>query len=215
MKIKTSTVSADEHLEIKFLQYEHHTIDELDLSVLSEVEVGVLQSFKADKRKLEYYFTRYLWRNFMNNYSKEHIQYEASGKPFISKGNISISHSKDTIAIGYSKDHIIGIDIEHYNEKIKRIATKFLSVKERTKFDCNDLTTITTMWSVKEAVYKLGFERGMSFSQQIQLQEVGDVNRVLVSTKNFTGLLKFERLLFDEFVLTFCDTQKIEESNHL
>lgn len=210
LEIRIEHILKDENLEINFLHYSEPELCKLNLSILTKTEKELFESFKSTKRKFEFYFTRFLWLKFKANTQKQKIDYAFSGKPLITNGHISISHSQNTVAIGFCKNKTIGIDIEHYSEKIKRITPKFLSQKEQKTFDCKDLTTLTTMWSIKEAVYKLGLERGMSFRQQIQLKSIGKKNIAYIITKKFEGELDFYRILFNNFVLTYCTTDKIQ-----
>lgn len=210
MKISIEHISPDQHLEIKILRFENPDLKNLDQSIFSSAEKESFKNFKSIKRKYEFYFTRFLWQKFDSNQSNQIIQYAPSGKPIINNGHISISHSKNVVAIGYCKNMVIGIDAEHYSNKIFHIIPKFLSKKEQTTFDCNDMTTVTTMWSIKEAVYKLGLEKGMSFRKQIILQSIGEENHTHIITKKFDGILEFHRILYDDFVLTYCKTDKID-----
>lgn len=185
---------------IKHLVYENVRIEALDISIFDQTEKDLYHSFGSDKRKIEFYFTRLLWRSFESHCP---IQYNENGKPQISRGFISISHSKNVVAIAYSNLYDIGIDVEHPNKKIALIKNKFLSDNEVNLFDLDDELTLTSLWSLKEAVYKLADIRGLSFKDSILIEQVGDTNRIRLKTAEKNELLEFKRLIKDDFIITF------------
>ncbi len=138
--------SADLH--VKMLRYRPDVDHEIDLDRFSVNEREKYDAYKSAKRKLEFYFTRLLWDSFK---IPQNITYKPSGKPVLPEGFISVSHSHDCIAIGFSKQAEIGIDIEPVSEKIRKVKHKFSHPKE--SFD--DLTDLTKSWCIKEAVYKV------------------------------------------------------------
>jgi phosphopantetheinyl transferase (holo-ACP synthase) len=189
------------------LEYESSAPELLELDILSTDEIRMFHSFKSNKRKLEYYFTRFLWKQFEIGLP---IQYTKSGKPIISEGHISISHSGSSILIGYSKNREIGLDIEHFNPKIALIRHKFLSKNEISSYDTTNLKVLTSIWSIKEAVYKMLDISGLSFKEEIDIQSLGDSNRVFVKAKGNVFTLEFSNLLFEQFVISYCYKNKSE-----
>ena len=201
MNFRTTNIVENDDLKIKLLSYDDSNPDDLDLRYLSEEERQKYHGFISSKRKLEYFYTRLLWSHFNINMP---ISYLSSGKPYISKGHISISHSKNKIAIAYSKDCEIGLDIEHFNDKIFRIASKFISPYEHAHFDLSNHQLLTTIWSIKEAVYKLVNIPGLRFKEDICVLEIEKTNRVEVELSFSKKHLTFERMTFDSYILTYC-----------
>lgn len=201
MIFEIDNIIENEELLVKVLNYKDCDINSLDLERLSDNERKRFDSFGAKKRKLEYYFTRVLWRDFP---SHQRIKYTTTGKPCVENGFISISHSKQTVAISYSVMHPIGLDIEHFNPKIGRIQNKFLSLKEKNRFDLDNEENLTTLWSIKEAVYKLLDIEGLSFKGDIEVQEVGEINRVKVQLDTKHKEFTFSRIIFETFILIYC-----------
>lgn len=201
MKFETITVLENVDTIIKLLEYQQCAPALLDLDILSSEEIQIFESFKSDKRKLEYYYTRLLWQDFEIGLL---IQYTAHGKPIISNGYLSISHSGAAILIGYSKKREIGIDIEHFNPKIALIRHKFLSKNEISSFDTTNLTVLTAIWSIKEAVYKLLAIPGLSFKEEIDVTALGETKSVFVKTKENNFTFEFSNLVFDRFVISYC-----------
>jgi 4'-phosphopantetheinyl transferase len=191
----------NDDLKIKLLSYDIDNAVDLDLSYLTDEEQIKYASFISTKRKLEYFYTRLLWSSFSTNTT---ISYLPSGKPYLTKGYISISHSRNKIAIAYSKQCAIGLDIEHFNEKIFRIQSKFTSLYEREHFDLSNHQLLTTIWSIKEAVYKLVDIPGLRFKEDICVLEIEKSNRVEVELRVSKKHLNFERIIYERFILTYC-----------
>jgi len=98
-------------------------------------------------------------------------QYDGIGAPYLTDGRfISISHTGDAAAVVISSISV-GIDLEHYKDKIKRVATRFLhaSEGERPK-DLDEILYLTQLWTAKEALYKLYKKPGLIFSEQLFIQ---------------------------------------------
>ncbi len=188
-------------LEIKILSYPAQEILTKELIALNEVERIKYDSFSSEKRKLEFFFTRILWAKFGKN---EFITYNKLGKPCLTNGYIGISHSKNKIAVGFSKHYPVGIDIEHYSPKIHRIKHKFLSDQELIRYDLEDQNTITTLWSIKEALYKFRSEDGLSFRDDMDIIKIGDENLAELNFNNSKIQVPFHKQCFKNFILTYC-----------
>ena len=208
MKFETFTVLETVDTDIKLLEYQRCAPELLDLSILSSEEIRIFETFKSDKRKLEFYFTRLLWKDFKNGLS---IRYTTHGKPIVSNGYLSISHSGSAILIGYCKNVEIGIDLEHFNPKIELIKHKFLSNHEINSFDTSNLKVLTTIWSIKEAVYKMLAIPGLSFKEEIDVISLGEINSVVVRTQSQKFTFGFAILIFDQFVITYCYKTKVSD----
>jgi phosphopantetheinyl transferase len=134
---------------------------------LTEGEIERYHSFKNIKRQREFVATRILRHNHIGF---EHIHYNTLGAPFIEgEGFISISHSKNLVGLAVNKNHTVGLDLEFPREKILRIKTKFLSDREMSLFDIEDFKVVTSLWSAKEAMYKLAGRKQILFSEELLL----------------------------------------------
>lgn len=140
-------------------------------------------------------------------YTDFELFYDKSGKPFLKDGkHISISHSHEFSAIVLS-DENIGIDLEMQREKIIRIAEKFadepfvFAVRENTGDFVRKLTVI---WGVKEAVFKIRNEEGISFKDHIQ------VNPFKISDKKCTAELHFNKLI-QQYTIFFEEIESVND----
>lgn len=100
------------------------------------------------------------------------LYYDEFGKPNLTDGrHISISHSHEfsTIIVSNRK---CGIDLELRRDKIIRIANKF--VEDGFEFPNRDdkeeyISRLTVDWGIKESVFKIRNEPGISFKQHISV----------------------------------------------
>ncbi len=201
MSHQIRNIISNEILEIKQLEYNTIDANSLDISLLKEKERIRFADFKSDKRKLEFYYTRVLIKEFHVAYE---IEYLPSGKPLVNEGHISISHSGNTIIVGHSKEYVIGIDIEFFNDKILRIKDKFLSDIERKNLDVNDKETLTIIWSLKEAIYKMKDREGLIFKENILVHSVLNPGRVDLFLDNVTKSFKSGLIHQSKYVITYC-----------
>jgi len=100
-------------------------------------------------------------------YTDADLIYDENGKPHLKDGKqISITHSFNFSAVIIS-DLVIGIDIEKQRDKITVIAHKFIDY-EGEYLDPehpNYIKKLTTIWCVKESLYKLFATPGVSFKK--------------------------------------------------
>jgi phosphopantetheinyl transferase len=125
-------------------------------------------------------------------YNDFDLYYDESGKPHLKDGKfISITHSFNFSAIIISEQKV-GIDIEMQREKIIRIADKFVNEKELSRlksFDNLDyIKKLTVKWGVKESIFKIRNEKGISFKDHIQ------VNIFEIEDKKTTAILEMENV---------------------
>ncbi|MFK8043908.1 MAG: 4'-phosphopantetheinyl transferase superfamily protein [Crocinitomicaceae bacterium] len=165
MKYRIEDIEVSQDFRIKLLNYEIGQDSILELDILSAEELEKFKNYKSAKRQLEFYYTRLLWQAFNRS---ETISYRATGKPMVEKGFLSISHSNQSIAIIYSAEKELGIDIEPISKKIERVKHKFTHADESFE----TLEDLTKAWCVKEAVYKLMDMDDVFFMDHIYLNTV-------------------------------------------
>jgi Phosphopantetheinyl transferase len=123
--------------------------------------------YTNDKRKSEWLATRILLKEILGgNFS---ISYHPSGKPVLNHskfGKISISHSRDFVAVIVHESKEVGIDIENCKRDFERIEKRFLA-EEEMQFINSDKQLKCFYWCAKEAIFKLVKEDGIEFKEQI------------------------------------------------
>src|SRR6478752_5447602 len=168
--------------------------------VLNENNTIRLNSMKSEIHQRAFLSVRKLFQEV--GYTDFDLYYDEFGKPHLYDGmNISITHSHQFSAIILS-DEVVGIDIELQREKIIRIADKFtdtefafLNPEEKTAY----IRKLTVIWGVKEAVFKIRNEKGISFRDHIK------VSPFEIEENKTTAILEMENIhqqfsiCFEEF----------------
>lgn len=143
------------------------------LKMTEEDEVR-LKQFQNPTRRLEWLASRWLLRYILHPEKPIQLNTDENRKPFLKNfpHHISISHCRQFAAVLVSEKVKTGIDVEHIHPRIKRIAHKFLNLPEEEmilpEFEEEMLTTI---WSVKEAVFKLHGRGELAFAKEIHIQK--------------------------------------------
>ena len=166
---------------------------------LTKGELDLIAKYSIMRRKKDLVIARYLLQQIM---SDAEVAYFPNGKPYLKnkKAEISISHSKDIVAIIVHPSKIVGIDIEYISPRIKKVQHRFLS-KEEIAW-ANTTSRLTLYWSAKETLFKLDKDQGLEFESEISLSpsQHGDL---------LTGRIRKEKnipvhyLYKNDWVLTF------------
>ncbi len=126
--------------------------------------------------------------------------YDQFGKPHLQgEKHISITHSHNFSAIIIS-DETVGIDIELQRSKIIRIADKFCD----SEFQFLDLESeeyigkLTVIWGVKEAIFKIRNEKGISFKNHIRVCDFDLESKQTIAELHFDNLVKDFKIHFEE-----------------
>ncbi|BAV94254.1 siderophore biosynthesis regulatory protein [Ichthyobacterium seriolicida] len=137
--------------------------------LLSVDSLKLFKKFSSSKRKKEFLYTRMCLKSLGIN--DDQLLYTPQGKPFLSNSSqfISISHSKQSIAIALSNREI-GVDIEEViSNRILSLTDKFLTEREKEIFI--DLRDIHIAWGAKESIYKAYGKGGISIKDDINLSK--------------------------------------------
>lgn len=129
------------------------------------------KGFASTSRKLEFLSVRALLAELLGKDAR--IVYNKNNKPFLKDGSrfISISHSYKLTSILLSTNERVGIDLEHMNTNIGRIAFKFINRKEKiTKDPENRKYHLYLHWCAKEALYKICDKEGISIRKDITIE---------------------------------------------
>ena len=96
---------------------------------------------------------------------KPHLMLEANPSP--NQKYISISHSHEFSCICISNEPM-GIDMEKLKEKTLKIASRYMDVKHLENLSFTEqIEKATVIWGVKESIFKVKNEIGISFLEHI------------------------------------------------
>jgi phosphopantetheinyl transferase len=142
-------------------------------------------------------------------YTDLDLEYDEFGKPHLKDGkHISISHSHEFSTIIIS-DQKVGIDIELQREKIIKIADKFIDYELEflnKQNQENYIKKLTLIWGIKESIFKIRNEIGISFKNHIQAKvfEMKDKSgNASLYFQNKTELFTFHFEEIENFILVY------------
>jgi len=172
--------------------------------VLSKIALERLSKRKSSVHRKGYLAIRQLLK--IIDVQPLTLQYNPNGKPYLIDGRfISITHIKNIAAVALSSNSV-GIDLEQYHEKIKKISQRFLSSDESSDLKkATDIHFLTQIWTAKEALYKTFGIPGINFKKQllIDLFEEGDkevIGTIFHQKKKYKYTLHFR--YFNNYCLT-------------
>lgn len=164
---------------------EEKMLEEISLSSQEKMKYAEMTS---RKRRQEWLTCRVLLSNVLG---KEFIlEYQSNGKPYLlqPKKNISISHSKEYVAIAIAEKKI-GIDIEKIDKRILKLKEKILNSREVNRFVAADERVLHIIWGIKESVYKQQSEE-INYLEDIEVKKIGE-NTAEVQVKNHLQKVEF------------------------
>ncbi len=131
-----------------------------------------LQSMKSESHQKGFLAVRMLLQH--NDYNDFDLFYDAFGKPHIKPQGcsikdieISISHSNEYSAIVISEQKV-GLDLEQLKDKTLKIAPRFMDVSHLEGLsDDEKIKKATVVWGIKESIFKIKNEKGISFPKHI------------------------------------------------
>lgn len=144
----------------------------------------------------------------------EKIRYEKNGKPFYAEENtyISISHTKKYASLVVSPHRLIGVDIEHFSNRVHRIRERFMHPEEETRLagatiqnSTEETTGLLVHWCAKESLFKSVPDAGIDFKEELRIESAltnwqnGQLKGIFMRNKTHFDI---DYLVNSEFVLT-------------
>lgn len=153
-------------------------------ALLNEKSLSRLQTMQSVSHQKGFLAVRMLLQHI--NLTDFDLYYDAFGKPHLKvesqkskvksqeinninskQKHISISHSHEFSCICISNKPV-GIDIEICKEKTLKIASRYMAVTHLDNLTIADkIKKATVIWGIKESIFKLKNEKGISFPKHI------------------------------------------------
>lgn len=173
---------------------------------LSADEIKLLADISGKRRRKEFLAIRYLIQSKFGQH--ERIVYDEFGKPGLepSKHKISISHSGELEAVIFHPECEVGIDLQHYSEKIMRVNQRFLS-EEEYKDTKGEIWKTLVYWCAKEALFKYYALGNVDFRKELFIEPFKMDNSGLIKGLIFKGEnpvevdLHFEK--YEDYMLVY------------
>lgn len=146
-----------------------------------ELDNDDFRKFTFEKRKAEWLATRAILKQMIGCSFK--IAYTPSGKPLLHHSlyqHISITHSREFVAVFIHQNKPVGIDIESRNRNYAPILKKYLSDLELCHI-MEDSWVPCLYWCAKEALFKLVEEEGIDFKKQFEIISTDPSEGVLLA----------------------------------
>ncbi|MGI4749470.1 MAG: 4'-phosphopantetheinyl transferase family protein [Janthinobacterium lividum] len=177
---------------------------------LDEEEKAFIQKLSNSKRYLHWLGTRVLLRKMLNTEEYIDCKVDEYGKPYLTAipYHISLSHSYDYAAVMISKNKSVGIDIEKIEQKVVRIAHKFMRPEELAFIQPeHKINQLYACWCAKEAVYKCYGRKEISFLNHILLRdfvccEEGTLHAT-IQTETISLDFEVKYLRFNEYMIGY------------
>ena len=195
------------------------SVEELvELVQFSEEDRAIFERFKTKSRQAHWLSYRLAARQLLGPDEECSFFYDENGKLHFSNLDyqISVTHSGVYAGVIISKNHYVGIDIERLDERINRLADKFLMPEELESLpNENQERHLTILWSAKEALFKLFGKPKVQFDRDIFLSPFemkrkgsfqGKIENYGVK-REYT--LEYEFSDEDEYVLVYCTDENI------
>lgn len=144
---------------------------------LNEKSISRLETMSSLEHKKGFLAVRMLLQHI--GFTDFDLFYDEFGKPHLKDKSkkvkcksilpqhISISHSHEFSCICIS-NQCVGIDLEKRKEKTLKIAPRFMDISHLENLSESDkIAKATVVWGVKESVFKLKNEKGISFPNHI------------------------------------------------
>lgn len=172
------------------------------------------QKITSNKRKIEFLIVRIALNILMKN--EVRVIYNADGKPCLlnNEAFISISHTRNYVAVMAGIKSDVGIDIEQISDldRFRKVSGKYLSQEELNVLSIDMYPDILPIcWSIKEAVYKMIGKETVHFSEKIKIQHFIPENEgftnVHLPDRNQTLKVRYSKN--DNFTLAWCIANKI------
>ena len=168
------------------LYFRHNINDFTRLAIwkIEEDEAFFLESVPSKRdighphKRLQHLAGRFLLKFLFPDFPSEEIEIADTKKPYLlhEQYHFSISHGGNYAAAIVSQRDRVGIDIEMFAEKIKRISHKFLDEEEMELTEDSmrgtDLQMLTTFWSAKECVFKWWSYGNISLKDNIKIRNI-------------------------------------------
>lgn len=155
------------------------SLGELEADImLPDCDVLEIKKARLHKRKIEKTLTRVLCKYLLEKYFN--LPYQGilkleTGKPSLIGTNLelSISHCETYLTVLISSKDKAGVDIQHVNDKIERVATRIFSTEELAEIGSSK-QYLARAWSAKEAMFKF-YEKGkINFKRDLHLKKISN-----------------------------------------
>ncbi len=181
---------------------EESVSDLLTLLNKPEMAYPFLTDCRSESRKKEWLATRVLLKELLGEQTD--IAYYPDGSPYLPDKEgmfISISHTKDYVAVYCTRENPVGIDIEHRSSRVLKIKTRFLTEEELVMIEPeHEIEHLLICWCAKETLFKLIKQTDVDFRDHLHIRPFPFRDR------GELGVWETKTARMSSFALSFCVT---------
>ena len=184
---------------------------------LKDSSLARLEGMKSKSHQKGFLAVRMILQHL--EYTDFDLLYDEFGKPHLKPQGcsikdleLSISHSHDFSAIVISEQKV-GLDLEQLKNKILKIAPRFMDISHLENLSTEEkIKKATVIWGIKESIFKLKNEVGISFADHISETAFTFEDKITTSTLKFNNKEEKFKIQFEQeedyiFVCAFEDTK--------
>jgi phosphopantetheinyl transferase len=220
-------ININEHTSAYFWKITEDIAWFYEKALLNEKSLSRLQTMQSVSHQKGFLAVRMLLQHI--NLTDFDLFYDAFGKPHLKvesqmsnvkcqeintinseQKHISISHSHEFSCICISNKPV-GIDIEMCKEKILKISSRYMDISHIENLSIPDkIKKATVIWGIKESIFKLKNEKGISFPKHIfegpfKLEDKEGTAQLIFNNKTEDFQFQFE--IIEEYAFV-CATTK-------
>lgn len=207
---KSITINPSTHLYLWKITEDFNTL--FRQVQLKDVSLARVEAMKSESHQKGFLAVRMLLQHL--GYSDFDLYYDDFGKPHLSQKleeiHISISHSNGFSGIVIS-DQNVGLDIEQLKQKTLKIASRFMDISHLENLsEAEQIQKATVIWGIKETVFKIKNEVGISFPDHISETPFTFEDKAANAKLLFNNQTEYFETVFDsvEDYIYVCGFQK-------
>ncbi|OJV36339.1 MAG: hypothetical protein BGO29_03970 [Bacteroidales bacterium 36-12] len=166
---------------------------------------------KTEKRKIEFLAARILLNKAVEK--EVHVIYNEDNKPYLKDKSsfISITHSKNYVAVITHPSCQVGIDIELRTDRVKNIVKRFLNIREQSIFS-KENNKLEIAWSAKEALFKIIGNKVRDFAAELEVFQftVNEKGTLYVLHVSGSRIYKLRYYQNEIYTLVLCVDKRIK-----
>ncbi len=173
---------------------------------LTAKEQETFRCFKSEGRQKEFLISRLLLQNFDE---KAVIWHNCHGKPLLknSMHHISITHTKDYVAIFLSPNRQVALDMEYLSDRVEKIVPRFLSEKEQQHITSeNRILHLYQHWCTKECLIKFYGKKDIHLTKELEVHPFCPSDKTIIGAiirPDFNRKYSFSQLQIENCLLVY------------
>lgn len=157
----------------------------------------------ASTRQREWLASKVMAREYLG----QSINYDESGRPILTNGHISISHTGQYVALLFDGHNACGIDIENMSRDSSRLSHRFARAEELTvAHTILPQNPSLLVWCMKEAMYKVTPGDFLADFRIISAEALAEPARLKIKSAPTGVTLEARVIIHNDLLITYVIT---------